>query len=249
MGGTSSPLAWTLGYDPLIEGLTEATGVAAPTFVDDLAALTYGPRQTYHVLYFLMAASRAAGLQLETHRCRGLLADPLPEVLRQALDRLTLGISQCEDGRISITGLPLVLLVALARSLGQEAWTRTVTEFVGLCRCKVKTAIVPSRNLQGWKLRLAHTPFGTEALVRHWKYLGAELGGPAPREEFRNRWQATALEALRFATWQAPCRKLRLRTRHIADTQASPEMRCQLRNVYAASFIPYPVQDALPKVS
>ena len=111
-----------------------------------------------------LAASRAAGLQLETHRCRGLLADPLPEVLRQALDRLTLGISQCEDGRISITGLPLVLLVALARSLGQEAWTRTVTEFVGLCRCKVKTAIVPSRNLQGWKLRLAHTPFGTEAL-------------------------------------------------------------------------------------
>ena len=44
MGGTASPLIWNLCYDPIVWAVAACTGVPAPTFVDDLAALVRGPQ-------------------------------------------------------------------------------------------------------------------------------------------------------------------------------------------------------------
>ena len=45
IGGTASPLSWGIAYDPIVEGMSRAMGVEAPTYVDDLAGLINGPRQ------------------------------------------------------------------------------------------------------------------------------------------------------------------------------------------------------------
>ena len=70
MGGTASPLSWGIAYDPIVEGMFRATGVEAPTYVDDLPGLINGPAQAMRASYYLIWASWAAGLQVTTHTCR-----------------------------------------------------------------------------------------------------------------------------------------------------------------------------------
>ena len=53
MGGTARLLLWDLVYDPIVFGMRAAVGAGAPTFVDDLAALVRGPRQTALAQLFL----------------------------------------------------------------------------------------------------------------------------------------------------------------------------------------------------
>ena len=77
MGGTASPLSWSLAYDPIVEGLSRALRVGTPTFVDDLAANTVGPAQTLAAQIFLIAASACAGLLVESHACRWISAAQL----------------------------------------------------------------------------------------------------------------------------------------------------------------------------
>merc|ERR1712051_769353 len=72
VGGTMSMLRWAMGYDPIVEGVERACGVATPTFVDDLAALPVGPRQTEATELFLICAAHAAGLLLDGHECEWL---------------------------------------------------------------------------------------------------------------------------------------------------------------------------------
>ena len=65
MGGTASPLAWCMAYDPIVEGMHKALGVPAPTYVDDLAGLVVGPRQALRASFYLLLvvgrrASRSA---------------------------------------------------------------------------------------------------------------------------------------------------------------------------------------------
>ena len=43
MGGTSSPLSWAMGYDPIIAALVVALHIKCPTYVDDLVALPRAP--------------------------------------------------------------------------------------------------------------------------------------------------------------------------------------------------------------
>merc|ERR1711923_232052 len=58
-GGTMSMLHWAMAYDPIVEGVSRACGVHTPTFVDDLAATTIGPRQTVATELFLISAAHA----------------------------------------------------------------------------------------------------------------------------------------------------------------------------------------------
>eukprot|EP00969_Alexandrium_andersonii_P233125 10293021-Alexandrium_andersonii.AAC.1 len=97
MGGPVSPLLWCLGDDPIIEGTRSATGADTPTYADDLMGEVVGPRQALLMQYFLLAASKAAGLHVDVHSCLGvrLLGDhrgamrrlaALPLVLREGAD-------------------------------------------------------------------------------------------------------------------------------------------------------------------
>ena len=43
-----------------------------PTYVDDLAVLVRSPRQCQLTTLLLMAASKCAGLKVETHACQGI---------------------------------------------------------------------------------------------------------------------------------------------------------------------------------
>eukprot|EP00969_Alexandrium_andersonii_P018526 810089-Alexandrium_andersonii.AAC.1 len=60
MGGTASPLLWALADDPIVTSLVAVIRARAPTYVDDLSALTRGPRQTVAALWFLFAAGHCA---------------------------------------------------------------------------------------------------------------------------------------------------------------------------------------------
>ena len=44
MGGPCSPCLWSIGYDPIIEGLATSLDINTPTYVDDLAGLVFGPQ-------------------------------------------------------------------------------------------------------------------------------------------------------------------------------------------------------------
>ena len=73
MGGTASPLLWSIAYDPIISAASSVTGAPCPTHVDDLAALLCDTAQTLRLALFLPWASWLAGLQISTHECQGLL--------------------------------------------------------------------------------------------------------------------------------------------------------------------------------
>eukprot|EP00969_Alexandrium_andersonii_P333185 14724686-Alexandrium_andersonii.AAC.1 len=54
-------------------------------YVDDLSALTRGPRQTVTALWFLFAAGHCAGLYTETHACGWTRFHVPPDRLRRLL--------------------------------------------------------------------------------------------------------------------------------------------------------------------
>ena len=86
MGGTASPLAWLLCFDPIVELVGNATGVRRPTYVDDMTCLTCGAGQTVRAFSTLLFAGHAAGLLVKVHRCRWLVVrgagDDVMAVLR-----------------------------------------------------------------------------------------------------------------------------------------------------------------------
>eukprot|EP00975_Prorocentrum_lima_P055911 11720687-Prorocentrum_lima.AAC.1 len=67
MGSPISLLTWVIAYDPIVEGLQDATGAHTPTFVDDLSAHVHGPAHAVLTEIALVRLSHAAGLQLDTH--------------------------------------------------------------------------------------------------------------------------------------------------------------------------------------
>eukprot|EP00959_Pyramimonas_sp_CCMP1952_P342304 7171338-Pyramimonas_sp.AAC.1 len=62
MGGSASPLLWSLGHDAVISAIASITGEDDPTYVDDLAALVSTTRQALRAAIALPWAAKAAGL-------------------------------------------------------------------------------------------------------------------------------------------------------------------------------------------
>ena len=62
MGGTASLLLWAMAYGTIVNGLPQAVGAASPPFVDDIAAVVWGPRHAALAHAFLLAAGNCAGL-------------------------------------------------------------------------------------------------------------------------------------------------------------------------------------------
>ena len=61
-----------MAYDPIVEGLAQAVGVGAPTYVDDLVAAVEGAEQAFCAGVFLLLAGQSAGLLIKTHSCGAL---------------------------------------------------------------------------------------------------------------------------------------------------------------------------------
>ena len=179
MGGTMSMLHWAMAFDPIVEGVSRACGVHAPTFVDDLAATTVGPRHTAATEVFLVAAAHCAGLLLEGHQCEWLECDlPVPAFTR-ALETLPVAIT---GGPVTFTirGVrPDFARAVLEQQLGAH-WATRVRVLRQPCRCGTKTAVVPQAALTRWQAALATSPFGASSVVPSWPYLGVAVASPGP---------------------------------------------------------------------
>ena len=174
MGGTASPLSWGIAYDPIVEGLFRATGVEAPTYVDDLAGLINGPAQAMRASYYLIWASWAAGLQVTTHTCCRPAYTTDSHELRTACARLPIKTWLSDDGCRHVAGMP----PSIIRALIAEIWPRgghSAVETHTRCTCSLKTALVPNRKHARWRTIMMGTPFRDSVVVNTWPYLGAAL--------------------------------------------------------------------------
>jgi hypothetical protein len=109
MGGTASPLRCNIGYDPIVHITSKASGASTPTYVDDLAALTAGARQTLRASFTLVFASQAAGLVITGHACTAVRCHGLTRRGAAALHDLPVTVET--RGAITLaSGLPTDLL-------------------------------------------------------------------------------------------------------------------------------------------
>ena len=148
MGGTASPLSWGIAYDPIVEGMSRAISVDAPTYVDDLAGLINGPRQAIRASYYLIWASWAAGLQVTTHTCWRLTYASDSHDLRTACARLPVKTWLSEDGCRHVAGMPPALLRNMLSDLWPVAGTwqwRQASDAPALSRPHLS----PTANTQG----------------------------------------------------------------------------------------------------
>ena len=104
-----------MAYDPVVEGMDTAVRAPAPTYVDDLAALLRGARQTLRSTLFLVFGSWAAGLEVTPHHCAALRMGDTPAVRAACLD-LPVRVTVRVEGQVDVSGLPTALLRALLAS-------------------------------------------------------------------------------------------------------------------------------------
>eukprot|EP00974_Lingulodinium_polyedra_P101788 9858955-Lingulodinium_polyedra.AAC.1 len=69
MGGSANTVLWNMAYNPIV------IAIGGPTFVDDLAGPSRGPRLTLRVQPFLLAATHATKQTVATYHCVELVAD------------------------------------------------------------------------------------------------------------------------------------------------------------------------------
>eukprot|EP00959_Pyramimonas_sp_CCMP1952_P049676 1038011-Pyramimonas_sp.AAC.1 len=142
MGGTASPLLWSLGSDPLITAISSITGDDDPTYVGYLAALLSTTRQALRAATALPWAAKAAGLLVEAHRCRGIRTEDSP-ALRAALEEVPVHFEKDGDS-VLITGLPGDVIRALVDGHMGDQGPVPCTHYQHACKCTLKTALVPA---------------------------------------------------------------------------------------------------------
>ena len=247
MGGTASPLTWVLAYDPIVFAVQAATGAEAPTYVDDLSALTRGPRQTMRVMLTLPWLSLAAGLQVTTHSCEWLVLPSAPDSAEAFCARLPVRTRRI-GATLSVAGLPIPLLRhLLSHGLGPAvvdlAWNQE-----DRCACSLKSALVPCRRVPSWRQALVCSPFGPGTIVEQYPYLGSQVvsrdaqQAPAERRRLRRHlsgWTPAALAHLRALTWRKPCTGMIDRGNRAAEAGGSPGLLAAMWNGYGVSMVPY----------
>ena len=245
MGGTSSPSAWTIGYDPIVEGLAVTLRILDPTFVDDLAALVRGGVQASRTQLLLVCLSRCAGLEMEGHVCIRCIGPPPPQHFFDAIARCS--SSQVEkDGVWTCTDVPLGFLALAAQRLGAADWWRTVTVTRADCHCKTKTAVVPQAHLARWRAALEHSWFGGSAVTPHWPYLGVTLAAPFLGAPDARGWHPHQLVTVATLTWRKPVSEIIRRSTLILGRGCSAGLRGALWNTYASPCTIYPGQVCQP---
>ena len=193
MGGTSSPLAWCMAYDPIVAGLRAAVGAPAPTYVDDLAGLLRGARQALRAAYYLLFASWAAGLEVTPHHCRRLRV-PDTSRARSACLALPVQTRRSCPGTVDISGIqaPLLRAMLMQRQVPGAAEAEDIRV---PCTCSLKTALVPASRHHFWRQVMEASPFGAAAVKQVWPYLGAavaracgRVAAPGAPRARRARW-------------------------------------------------------------
>ena len=244
MGGTASAVVWCIAYDPVVAAVAEVTESRCPTYVDDMAALVYGPRRAWAAELTLVSAAKCAGLVVEGHSCSALILAEGPRALEacHALRGLPIAARSRDDGTLEVKGMPACLLAALAGIPDDAPWAWA--ELAG-CTCGLKTALVPARDLEGWARALAGSPFGSAAVVGRWPYLGATVAAlttaPGPAQADAPIGEAAAVTQ---GTWAAPLGRVEERAELVAAARGSPGHRAALWNSYVASVLLYPAQIA-----
>ena len=122
--------------------------------------------------------------------------------VRAACADLPVDVRDTDNGGCEVVGL----VPALTRDLLERRLpARLCGEarlFQGPCTCALKTALVPSGDLDGWRQVMTHTPFGAEAVTRTWPYLGATCTSrslDAPPAD--GTMEPELLRMLRHGTW------------------------------------------------
>ena len=239
MGGTASPLGWNMAYDPIVVGLGAALGVGCPTFVDDLAALVWGPGQALRAVVALMCASYAAGLAVEGHSCWTLRSAAPSREAVALFDGLPVRVWTDRDGTRAQGLSPDLLLSVLGPFAGEWRVERHP------CNCQVKTALVVAGDQQAWALALEDSPFGSGLVRQVWPYLGVAVMGPAGGGG-SGRWDQPALTGIARDTWERARSRLAGRARALAACTCSPGRRAAAWNTYIVTLVPYPAHVALP---
>lgn len=131
MGGKASPLSWVLASDLVIEGLARVTGMPAPTYVGDLAALLVSGAHATAAQTFMLAAGHCAGdgdAQMPPVACRRISPDKW-----RARERVPVAVAGAAAGRV-VSGLPDMLACML--------WAGVRFSVVAnLCTCAGKTCL------------------------------------------------------------------------------------------------------------
>ena len=154
-----------------LSAVADISGDVAPAYVDDLAALLSSTTQALRVAFALPWLARVAGLLVETHSCRGVLAPGHPRVTA-ALADAPVTITRQGD-HLRITGLPGDLITDLVRASAGDALADACAPWQTACACRFKTGLVPASHHGWWRALMDCTPFGGSAVTSQWPYLGA----------------------------------------------------------------------------
>ena len=245
MGGTASPLTWTLGYDPIIEGGERAVGAGAAVYVDDSSARTCGPEQTLRAQYFTLAAGHCAGLRPATHECR--LADvALPrQAVCAALASLPVTITAGGPGQVTVRGIPPEVVQAILEHVEERPVEVRIRRRP--CTCGIKSAFVPAWDLDGWRDDLVMSPGHPGGVQPAWTCLGVTVAGrtTGPRPTCPGL-EDEALARVRDGTWAKAADTLDHRVQLACERHGSPGHRAATWHDYIASLVPYPAQTCLP---
>eukprot|EP00975_Prorocentrum_lima_P036443 7667459-Prorocentrum_lima.AAC.1 len=90
-------------FDPVVHAVEEALHCAAPSFVDDMALLTFGPRQTVLGELLLLRLTESVGLHMDGHTCRWLSMEQYhPDTVR-ILAGTTARLTPAEQGFVTVS--------------------------------------------------------------------------------------------------------------------------------------------------
>ena len=204
MGGTGSPLGWSMSYDPIIWFVGEAVRLRRPTYVDDTAALAVGPHQTFRAQVALRLTGHAVGLRILTHTCQWLEIDNPSDQLLMDLQSLPVDVNVTPSGA-RVFGLTPLLLANILRAYGWHTLDmRPATDGTAReCRCRLKSACVVASQPDAWRTMLADAPFRGTEVKEEWSYLGVTVVGPASLQCPR-RWALSLSDGSASAPGREP---------------------------------------------
>ncbi len=128
--------------------------------------------------------------EVDTHHCSGLT--PHPEIGPDAF---------------SCTGLPGNLAFILLSHEQSEEWRHAATIHISVCKCAVKTMIVPAYQIGPWQDSHRDSAFGASSATRCGPYIGSAVHtrtDGAPTALVLGTWHRDAAEAARIACWKKP---------------------------------------------
>lgn len=237
MGAPASPLTWNILYDPIVASLSTAMDAPCPTYADDLAMATIGPAQCNRGLLFLLTASSAAGLAIDSHICAWVEGRHFSPDHEAAMERLPVKsrLLHDDDGTPvwKVTGLPPEFICVILEAADPDA-PPDLTVCRTVCTCSVKTAVVARGDQAAWTRGLATSPLGSTVLRRSSPYLGVGVIAPAHQAGLTD-WSRKALSEGTMATWLRPLRTVSQRVDTLCARHLSSGYRAGCWNTFVAS--------------